>query len=87
MSTTLLLLPADAGAAATAVHVDAQGHVHVHGTAASTPPAARTVLVVPGTQVHLRWLACPGAARHNRWRPRACNWPSIWPAMSARCMW
>ncbi|AAM42687.1 type II secretion system protein GspL [Xanthomonas campestris] len=61
MSTTLLLLPADAGTAATAVHVDAQGHVHVHAAgAAPLTPAARTVLVVPGTQVHLRWLALPG---------------------------
>ncbi|MBB5736266.1 general secretion pathway protein L [Xanthomonas arboricola] len=61
MSTTLLLLPADATAHAIAVRVDAHGQV-LSQRAASAPyePSTRTVLVVPGVDVHLRWLSLPG---------------------------
>ncbi|WP_127168483.1 type II secretion system protein GspL [Xanthomonas sp. BRIP62415] len=61
MSTSLLLLPADAAAPAIAVRVDAQGQV-LSQRPASAPwePSARTVLVVPGVDVHLRWLCLPG---------------------------
>ncbi|MCC4617790.1 type II secretion system protein GspL [Xanthomonas campestris pv. asclepiadis] len=61
MSTTLLLLPADATAHAIAVRVDAHGQV-LSQRVASAPyePSARTVLVVPGVDVHLRWLSLPG---------------------------
>ncbi|NJC49332.1 UNVERIFIED_ORG: general secretion pathway protein L [Xanthomonas campestris] len=61
MSTTLLLLPADATAQAIAVRVDAHGQV-LSQRVASAPyePSARTVLVVPGVDVHLRWLSLPG---------------------------
>ncbi|WOP53034.1 type II secretion system protein GspL [Xanthomonas euvesicatoria] len=61
MTTTLLLLPADAAAQATAVRVDAQGQVQSMGQAATPPgPSARNLLVVPGVDVHLRWLSLPG---------------------------
>ncbi|PPU22976.1 type II secretion system protein GspL [Xanthomonas arboricola] len=61
MSTTLLLLPADATAHAIAVRVDAHGQV-LSQRVASAPyePSARSVLVVPGVDVHLRWLSLPG---------------------------
>lgn len=61
MSTTLLLLPADATAHAIAVRVDTHGQV-LSQRAASAPyePSTRTVLVVPGVEVHLRWLSLPG---------------------------
>ncbi|MFW9485934.1 type II secretion system protein N [Xanthomonas euvesicatoria pv. euvesicatoria] len=61
MTTTLLLLPADAAAQATAVRVDAQGQVQSMGQAATPPgPSARNLLVVSGVDVHLRWLSLPG---------------------------
>ncbi|MBB4131217.1 MULTISPECIES: type II secretion system protein GspL [unclassified Xanthomonas] len=61
MSTTLVLLPADAATEAIAVRVDAQGRVLAQGTGGALhDPAARTVLVVPGTHVHLRWMRLPG---------------------------
>ncbi|MBO9749685.1 type II secretion system protein GspL [Xanthomonas phaseoli pv. dieffenbachiae] len=61
MTTTLLLLPADAAAESIAVRVDAQGQVQSVGQATTPPePPARTLLVVPGVDVHLRWLRLPG---------------------------
>ncbi|WP_115050212.1 type II secretion system protein GspL [Xanthomonas arboricola] len=61
MSTSLLLLPADVTAQAIAVRVDAQGQVQSQRPAgAPYEPSARTVLVVPGVDVHLRWLRLPG---------------------------
>ncbi|MGV7166596.1 type II secretion system protein GspL [Xanthomonas citri] len=61
MTTTLLLLPADAAAEPIAVRVDAQGQVRSVGQATTPPePPARTLLVVPGVDVHLRWLRLPG---------------------------
>lgn len=61
MSTTLLLLPADATAQAIVVRVDAHGQV-LSQRAASAPfeASARSVLVVPGVDVQLRWLTLPG---------------------------
>ncbi|CAD7713873.1 hypothetical protein LMG31886_08190 [Xanthomonas hydrangeae] len=61
MSTTLLLLTADATAQAIAVRVDAHGQV-LSQRAASAPfeASARCVLVVPGVDVQLRWLTLPG---------------------------
>ncbi|NHF66348.1 type II secretion system protein GspL [Xanthomonas hortorum] len=61
MSTTLLLLPADATAQAIVVRVDAHGQV-LPQRAASAPfeSSARSVLVVPGVDVQLRWLTLPG---------------------------
>ncbi|QJD66588.1 type II secretion system protein GspL [Xanthomonas campestris pv. badrii] len=61
MSSTLLLLPADAAAEPIAVRVDAQGHVVAqHPPGAAHECSARTLLVVPGSAVHLRWLTLPG---------------------------
>ncbi|KGT53311.1 type II secretion system protein GspL [Xanthomonas phaseoli pv. phaseoli] len=61
MTTTLLLLPTDAGAQSIAVGVDAQGQVQSVRRATTPPePSARTLLVVPGVDVHLRWLRLPG---------------------------
>jgi general secretion pathway protein L len=61
MRTSLLLLPTDAAAEPIAARVDTHGQVQSVG-AATTPraPAARTILVVPGVDVHLRWLTLPG---------------------------
>ncbi|USJ01838.1 type II secretion system protein GspL [Xanthomonas prunicola] len=61
MRTSLLLLPTDAAAEPVAVRVDTHGQVQSVG-AATTPraPVARTILVVPGVDVHLRWLTLPG---------------------------
>ncbi|KQQ84549.1 type II secretion system protein GspL [Xanthomonas sp. Leaf131] len=61
MSTTLLLLPTDATAQAIAVRVDAHGQL-LSQSAGSMPleHSTRTVLVVPGVDVHLRWLSLPG---------------------------
>ncbi|WP_043929057.1 type II secretion system protein GspL, partial [Xanthomonas citri] len=61
MTTTLLLLPADAAAESIAVRADAQGQVQSVGHATAPPePSARALLVVPGVDVHLRWLRLPG---------------------------
>ncbi|OOW88809.1 type II secretion system protein GspL [Xanthomonas campestris pv. vitistrifoliae] len=61
MTTTLLLLPADAAAESIAVRADAQGQVQSVGQATTPPePSARILLVVPGVDVHLRWLRLPG---------------------------
>ncbi|MCC4600805.1 type II secretion system protein GspL [Xanthomonas melonis] len=61
MMTTLVLLPAETTTPPTAVRVDAQGQVVWRGDcSARTVPDARNVLVVPGVDVHLRWMALPG---------------------------
>ncbi|MCL1500530.1 type II secretion system protein GspL [Xanthomonas nasturtii] len=61
MSSCLLLLPADAAAEPIAVRVDAQGHtVAQHTPSALHERSARTLLVVPGSAVHLRWMTLPG---------------------------
>nr|WP_223214362.1 type II secretion system protein GspL [Xanthomonas cucurbitae] len=59
--TTLVLLPAEAATLPTAVHVDAHGQVVWQGECSVRPaPDGRSVLVVPGADVQLRWMALPG---------------------------
>ncbi|KLD70290.1 type II secretion system protein GspL [Xanthomonas pisi] len=61
MSSILLLLPADATTQPTTVRVDAHGHVLAQDALnARLAPTTQTVLVVPGVDVHLRWMALPG---------------------------
>ncbi|KGK56398.1 general secretion pathway protein L [Xanthomonas arboricola] len=61
MSSTLLLLPADAAADPIAVRVDGQGLVVAqHTPSALHERSAHTLLVVPGSAVHLRWMTLPG---------------------------
>ncbi|KHL52415.1 type II secretion system protein GspL [Xanthomonas cannabis] len=61
MSITLALLPADAAAPLTRLHVDAHGNARLHAVGSEQPAAAtQTVLVVPGADVHLRWMRVPG---------------------------
>ncbi|MBB3835026.1 general secretion pathway protein L [Xanthomonas arboricola] len=61
MSITLALLSADAAAPLTRLHVDAHGHARLHAVGSEQPAAAtQTVLVVPGADVHLRWMRVPG---------------------------
>ncbi|MCC4619205.1 type II secretion system protein GspL [Xanthomonas cassavae CFBP 4642] len=61
MMTTLVLLPADTATPPTVVHVDAHGQVVWQGECNARPaPPGRSVLVVPGADVQLRWMALPG---------------------------
>ncbi|KAB7767854.1 type II secretion system protein GspL [Xanthomonas maliensis] len=64
MTTLLLVLPADAAAPAIAAQVEAHGQLR-SWQPCTTPlqAAARSVLVVPGVQVHLRYLRLPGRSR------------------------
>ncbi|MEA9580828.1 type II secretion system protein GspL [Xanthomonas nasturtii] len=61
MSSTLVLLPADATTQPITVRVDAHGHVLAQDALNERPAqTTQTVLVVPGVDVHLRWMALPG---------------------------
>ncbi|WP_115512578.1 MULTISPECIES: type II secretion system protein GspL [Xanthomonas] len=61
MSSTLVLLPADATTQPITVRVDAHGHVLAQAALNERPAqTTQTVLVVPGVDVHLRWMALPG---------------------------
>ncbi|MFA0924548.1 hypothetical protein [Xanthomonas fragariae] len=60
LRTTLVLPLADAAGEATAVRVDAQGRVLAQGTGSALhEPSACSVLVVPGMDVHQRWMSLP----------------------------
>ncbi|APP76535.1 type II secretion system protein GspL [Xanthomonas vesicatoria] len=61
MSSTLVLLPADAATQPVIVCVDAHGQVLAPDVLNARPAQiTHTVLVVPGVDVHLRWMTLPG---------------------------